>query len=86
MNTSSTLLVDITHITRKKKAIGPMIYISLIIGKMLSHKGKDWFPHVLHVNELLNYQAGKYTEMFDKKEDLHLLSSLNLIFLGWNGL
>lgn len=71
MNTSSTLLIDITCITRKKKAIGPMIYISLIIGKMISRKEKDWCPHVLHVNELINFQAGKYTEIFDKKEDLY---------------
>lgn len=71
MNTSSTLLIDITCITRKKKAIGPMIYISLIIGKMISCKEKDWCPHVLHVNELINFQAGKYTEIFDKKEDLY---------------
>lgn len=71
MNTSSTLLIDITCITRKKKAIGPMIYISLIIGKMISRKEKDWCPHVLRVNELINFQAGKYTEIFDKKEDLY---------------
>lgn len=71
MNTSSTLLIDITCITRKKKAIGPMIHISLIIGKMISRKEKDWCPHVLHVNELINFQAGKYTEIFDKKEDLY---------------
>lgn len=71
MNTSSTLLIDITRITRKKKAIRPMIYISLIVGKMISRKGKDWCPHALHVNELINFQADKYTEIFDKKEDLY---------------
>lgn len=48
-----------------------MIYISLIIRKMISRKEKDWCPHVLHVNELINFQADKYTEIFDKKEDLY---------------
>lgn len=49
-------------------------------------QGKKLVSHVLHVNEWINYQAGKYTEMFDKTEDLYLLSSLNMISLGWNGL
>lgn len=39
---------------------------------MLSLKEKGWWPHVLPANILTNYQAGKHTEIFDKKEGLHL--------------
>jgi hypothetical protein len=62
-----------------------MIYMSLIIGMMLSLKEKDWWPNVLLVDRLINYQVGKHTEVFNKQEGLYLQNTMNMMYLGQDG-